>query len=202
LKIAIATRNPGKAREIEALVSKVGVELTSLLDLGLSQVEETGSTFEENAVLKAKALAKQTGLWALADDSGLEVDALGGAPGVRSARFAGDGAGDDENNRKLLDALAAVPQERRGAQFRCVIALASPAQMTWITEGVCRGRIAQAPSGQGGFGYDPLFVPEGFDKTFAEMTPEEKAEVSHRGIALRKMAAVIESLVRARGGCA
>ena len=202
MKIAIATRNPGKAREIEALVSKVGVELTSLLDLGLSQVEETGSTFEENAVLKAKALAKQTGLWALADDSGLEVDALGGAPGVRSARFAGDGAGDDENNRKLLDALAAVPQERRGAQFRCVIALASPAQMTWITEGVCRGRIAQAPSGQGGFGYDPLFVPEGFDKTFAEMTPEEKAEVSHRGIALRKMAAVIESLVRARGGCA
>lgn len=194
MKIAVATGNPGKMKEIRGLVGPIGIEVASLADLGVPQVEETGASFEENALQKASALAEASGLWALADDSGLEVDALSGAPGIYSARYAGADASDEANNWKLLAAMKGVPDSRRGAQFRCVLALVSPDRRTWTTEGVCRGRIAVAPRGSGGFGYDPLFLPDGHGETFAEMRPDVKSSMSHRGIALRKMVSVLASI--------
>ncbi len=193
MQLAIASANPGKLKEFRLLFQPMGVEITSLAELGAPQANETGETFEENARLKAVALAKATGLWALADDSGLEVDALDGEPGVYSARYAGEGASDEANVAKLLDRLAGVPDEKRGAQFRCVLALAAPDGRVWTEEGICRGRIALRPSGNQGFGYDPVFVPQGHVETFAEMSPENKAAMSHRGIAMRRMLATFEA---------
>jgi len=185
VKLILATRNRHKLEEIRTLFDLPGLELSSALDHpDIPDVEEDGKTFEENAVKKALALARATGCWALADDSGLEVDALGGAPGVYSARYAGEPVSYPANNAKLLKALRNTDSRR--AQFRCVIALASPSGRTRTVEGRCEGRIIHETRGAKGFGYDPLFVPDGHSLTFAEMDPAAKNTISHRGRALQK----------------
>lgn len=185
MRLVIASRNRHKVDEFRALLGVPGLVLSGADEWpGAPLVHEDGNTFEENAAKKAVALARATGQWALADDSGLEVEALGGAPGVHSAVFAGEPRDDQANNRKLLDALRGVSNRR--ARFRAVLALASPSGRVETVEGVCEGRIAWEPRGSGGFGYDPLFVPEGYDKTFAEMTPAEKNALSHRGRAVAR----------------
>lgn len=194
MKLVLATSNPGKVREMAQHLAGLGLEVVSLAELGAAQIPETGKTFRENAELKAVAAAKATGLWALAEDSGLEVDALGGAPGVYSARYAGEGADDEENNRKLLRELEGVEWPRRTARFRTVMVLASPRGEVWAVEGACEGIIVHEPRGSGGFGYDPLFWAPELGKTFAEASPEEKDRVSHRGRALRQMIALIRAL--------
>jgi XTP/dITP diphosphohydrolase len=185
MKLLIATRNSHKLEEIRALFAAAGLELASALDFPeLPDVVEDGATLEANAVKKAVSLALATGWWSLADDSGLEVEALGGAPGVYSARYAGEPPDDQANNRKLLAALDG--RTDRSARFRCVIALSTPEGRAQYVEGVCRGGIVTAPRGTAGFGYDPLFVPDGHQRTFAELTADEKNRISHRGRALAK----------------
>jgi len=156
---------------------------------GMPPVEESAGTFSGNALLKARALQKLAppGSWVLADDSGLEVQALGGAPGVHSARYAGTGAKDGANTEKLLRALEIIPDAARTARFVCVLALLGPGGAEKIFEGECRGRIGRTPAGAGGFGYDPVFFPDGFDKTFAELGDDVKNKISHRATALRKL---------------
>jgi XTP/dITP diphosphohydrolase len=189
LKLVLATANAGKQRELAALLTPHGGELILQGALGIETPEETGTTFEANALLKARHAARQAGLPALADDSGIEVDALGGAPGVYSARYAGAGAGDAANTAKLLEALRDVPAAARGARYRCVIvrvrSASDPAPL--IATGSWEGRIADAPRGTGGFGYDPVFVPAGETLTAAEMSAAEKNAVSHRARALRAL---------------
>ncbi|EKP94912.1 XTP/dITP diphosphatase [Thermaerobacter subterraneus] len=189
-RLVLATHNPGKVRELEELLeaAKLPVQVLTLDQVGPVRLpEETGSTFLENARLKAEAVARQAGLPALADDSGLCVDALGGRPGVHSARFAGPGATDAANNARLLAELAGVPPARRTARFRCVVVLALPGgRWTWA-EGEAPGRILEAPRGQGGFGYDPLFYSDELGMTFAEAGAEAKNRVSHRSRALRAL---------------
>ena len=191
-RILLGTKNARKLAELRDILARAKVDVTVVpLDEvrgDLAAPEETGTTFEENAKLKALHYARKTGLVALADDSGLEVDALGGAPGVHSARFAGEDATDEENNRKLLAALEGVPEVMRTARFRCVIALADPDGVALTTSGTVEGRILEEPSGEGGFGYDPLFFHEPFACTFAEVDAARKADVSHRGQALRRLA--------------
>lgn len=183
--LVVATRNKKKLRELAALLADLPVQVVDLGAFpGAPEVEETGATFAENARLKAVAAARYTGHWAVADDSGLEVDALDGRPGVWSARFAGPGATDDDNNKLLLKLLEGVPPRRRRARFRCAIAIASPEGETWVDEGVCEGVITDGPRGEGGFGYDPLFLVPELDRTFAELPPEEKNRISHRARAL------------------
>lgn len=191
-RVVLATGNPGKRRELAALLEPLGMEVVTQTDLGVPEAEEIGLTFVENALLKARNAARHTGLPAVADDSGLEVDALGGDPGIYSSRYAG-ASGDDAdaaNNAKLLAALEGVPPERRGAGFRAVVVFLrhadDPAPL--IAEGVWRGRIAAAPSGDGGFGYDPLFELPQRGCTSAELDPAEKNRLSHRGQALQKLA--------------
>lgn len=185
-KVVFASRNRGKAKELAALVADAGIELLSLADLpGAPEVVEDGATFEENAARKARAIAAWSGLPAVADDSGLEVDAIGGAPGVRSARFAGDGATDAENNAKLLRMMANVPPERRTARFVSVIAVATPDGKVSTVRGTCEGIIGREPRGAGGFGYDPLFIVPECGLTFAEMDLATKNRISHRGRAFR-----------------
>ena len=192
--LLFATHNPNKVREIREILASYGLDgfrVLSLSDIGYTaDIPETGETFAENAWLKADAIAKP-GIYVAADDSGLEVDALDGAPGVYSARYAGVEQDDAANNKKLLSALADVPEQRRTARFTCVVALQTPEGERHIFRGECRGHIAQKAMGQGGFGYDPLFVPEGADRCFALYTPEEKNAVSHRGQAIRAMAAFV-----------
>lgn len=182
--IVLASGNPGKLEELRALLGP-SVTVRSALQLGVALPEETGTTFEENAILKARAVAEVTGLMAIADDSGLEVDALQGAPGVYSARYAGADADDDRNTAKLLMELHDVADSDRTARFRSVIAMAfSPGEII-TTSGSCEGRIIREKRGDGGFGYDPVFLlPEG--RTMAELGPEEKNAVSHRGHAMRE----------------
>lgn len=192
-RVVLASGNAGKLREISALLAGVGIELVSQSSLAVKEAEETGFTFVENAILKARNAAQHTGLAALADDSGLEVDALDGAPGIYSARYAGTHARDTDNVAKLLRALEGVPPEQRGARFRCVLAYLrhahDPAPL--ICEGVWEGRILDAPRGENGFGYDPVFrVPER-KCSAAELPPEEKNRLSHRGQALQKLAAAL-----------
>ncbi len=183
MDLLISTRNPHKLEEIRAIL---GDQPLNLLDLNAfpdaPDVVEDGVTFEANAVKKAVTLARLTGLWTLADDSGLEVDALNGAPGVYSARYAGEPADYARNNAKLLAELART--ERRTARFRCVLALAAPDGRVATVEGRCAGRITHSARGASGFGYDPLFVPDGFDRTFAELEPGDKNRISHRAQAL------------------
>lgn len=182
--LLVATRNRHKLDEIRALLGLAAETLTSGLDYpDFDDVEEDGDTFEANAVKKARVWAERTGAWCLADDSGLEVDALEGAPGVYSARYAGEPADYAANNRKLLAALDGVTDRR--ARFRCVMALADPKGHVQTVEGRCEGRIAEAERGTEGFGYDPLFIPEGHTLTFAELPPQTKNSLSHRGHALR-----------------
>jgi len=192
MRIAVATRNREKLKEIRRLFEgpelEQNIELPSLEDFpGAPEVEETGNTFEENSVKKALSLMDFTGLPAIADDSGLEVHALKGAPGVRSARYAGERATDKDNVEKLLREMARIPDEKRGARFICVIALAYPDGRLMTFAGTVEGKIGKEPKGKGGFGYDPVFYPEGYERTFAEMTPAEKDALSHRAEALRKL---------------
>jgi XTP/dITP diphosphohydrolase len=183
MKLLIATRNPHKLDEIREILKVPGLELICLADFPEThEVEEDAETFEGNAVKKAREMAAATGLWTLADDSGLEVDALGGVPGVRSARYAGEPVSYAANNALLLRELRG--QGNRRARFRCVVALAVPGECVRTVEGRCEGRIAAAPRGSSGFGYDPLFIPDGHDRTFAEMPAALKNRMSHRAAAL------------------
>jgi len=178
----VATRNLGKLREIAAILRALPLTVRGLEEFPeVRAVEETGSTFEENACLKASAVARATGLLTLADDSGLAVDALSGRPGVLSARYAGEGAGDEALCRKVLAELAGVPGERRQARFGCVVAAARPSGIIWTVEGTCSGYITEEMRGAGGFGYDPIFYYPPLGRTFAELTPAQKNAVSHRG---------------------
>lgn len=189
LEFVIASSNKHKIVEIQELLSKNNIKLITLEDLGLDHldIEETGTTFEENAMIKAKAIMDLTGKIAIADDSGLMVDALDGAPGVYSARYAGEDSDDHKNNKLLKQNLMSVGFEDRGARFVSVIALAFPDGREGYYKGICEGIIGFNEIGENGFGYDPLFIPDGFDKTFAQLTAEEKNKISHRSRALRVM---------------
>ncbi len=194
MKLYLASSNAHKVEEIRRMAAAGGlpVEVLPASDAGgMPEVEETEPDFAGNARLKALALREKVppDAWVLADDSGFEVEALGGAPGVRSARYAGEGAGDADNRRKLLREMAGVPDERRGGRFVCVLALAGPDGGLRVFEGTCPGRVAGEERGGGGFGYDPVFVPEGFDQTFAELSSATKDRHSHRSAALRELAA-------------
>ena len=186
-RLVLATNNRGKVRELRHLLPD-WVDVLTAGEAGITLPEETGRTFSENALLKARAAVAQSSLIAMADDSGLEVDALDGRPGVRSARFAGEHADDDANNRLLLELLSDVPPDRRSARFRSVVAVVTPEGEEHIAEGTIEGTILDVPRGTGGFGYDPLFVPVGETRTMAELTMEEKNAVSHRGKAYRAAA--------------
>lgn len=188
-KIVMATGNPGKIRELARLLDSLGVEIVAQSELGVSDADETGATFEENSLIKARHAADATGLPAIADDSGLSVDALGGAPGVYSARYAGD-AGDAANNEKLLDALDGIAD--RGAAFRCVATYVAPGEEPLVASGEWRGEILRAPRGDGGFGYDPLFFVPECGCSSAELAPQEKNRRSHRGQALRQLVRMIQ----------
>lgn len=186
--IVIATRNSGKAKEFAALFAKEGYQIKTLLDYpDLPDVEETGMTFEENARLKAETIAQLLQQPVLADDSGLVVDALNGMPGIFSARFAGERKSDAANNAKLLHELTNVPDEQRTAHFHCTLVFAAPQKESLVVEADWDGRIARIPQGDNGFGYDPLFIVPGYDKTSAELTSEEKNKISHRGMAVKEL---------------
>ena len=195
-ELLIATRNPGKLTEIQPLLSGLPVVFRSLLDFPhTTEVEETGATFAENASLKAMAYAAQTGAWALSDDSGLEVDALGGAPGIFSARYAGERATDAERIQLLLSELARTGNAERRARFVCAVSISDPTgRILNVSTGLCEGRIGDAPKGEKGFGYDPLFLPDGFEQTFGELSSEIKQQISHRARALAKTRAFLLKL--------
>ena len=201
MKLILATRNQHKIEEIKKILSENDgagqkLEILTLRDFpDMPEVEETGKTMKENAILKAVAVYNATGIPALADDSGLEVDALNGAPGVVSARFAGPGCTYKDNNVKLLGLLKGTPEDKRGATFRCVVALALSQDDIRIVEGKVRGIIIDKEIGKKGFGYDPVFYHPESGKTFAELTQEEKNRVSHRGIAFRKAKELIKRLM-------
>jgi XTP/dITP diphosphohydrolase len=193
VKVVLATRNRGKLREIEPLLAGLGLELHTIDELGPAvALREDADTFEGNALAKARQAAAATGLPAIADDSGLEVDALGGAPGVYSARYAGPASDDTRNNAKLIDALRDVPAEHRRARFRCVAAFVDPARAIELWRaGACEGEILRAPRGEGGFGYDPLFFLPALGRTMAELPIPEKNRLSHRAAAFRALAAAL-----------
>jgi XTP/dITP diphosphohydrolase len=196
-EIVVATANPGKLREVRESLGDMGLQILSLTDFPpLPPVKEDGRTFRENALKKARATARHSGILTIADDSGLEVDYLRGEPGVRSARFAGEGASDADNNRKLLQHLEGVPFAQRGAVFRCVIAVVDPqGREAWV-EGTCRGVIGEQKSGALGFGYDPLFIIPELGKTLAELPLEEKNRISHRGKALAALKEVLKAFLK------
>jgi XTP/dITP diphosphohydrolase len=190
--LVIATKNPGKVREFRALLSDLPLELRGAEEM--PEVEETGTTFAANAELKARAAAAWAGGWALADDSGLEVDALGGAPGVHSNRFAGPGTDETQRNQRLVQLLEGVPPERRTARYRAVIAVAAPDGRVWLSEGACEGLIIDTPRGEHGFGYDPHFYLPEYGMTMAELDPAVKNRISHRGRALAEARKILERL--------
>ncbi len=194
--IVLATTNQGKAKEFAALLQGLSVEIETLKDYPeIGDIVEDGQTFKENALIKARTVAKATGKLAVADDSGLMVDALDGAPGIYSARFAGEDKNDAKNTAKLLALLQDTPQEERGAQFCCAIAIVLPDGREYTTEGICRGEIAFAPAGDGGFGYDPVFLVPQWGKTFAELTMSEKNAISHRGKANAQALVILRELI-------
>jgi len=196
-KLLIATRNHKKSKELQEILAGSGIQVLTLDDIaGMPEIVEDGQSFEENATKKAAVIAKLSGYTTLADDSGLEVDALNGAPGIYSARFAGENATDEENNQKLLKLLEDVAEPDRRARFVCVIAICQPDGTVRTVRGTCEGKIIFEPGGQGGFGYDPLFVPEGYSKTFAELSAEEKHRISHRGKALHAARPLLEEMVK------
>jgi XTP/dITP diphosphohydrolase len=207
-RLLLATSSANKLRELRAILAGVPVELVNLREAGAGtppEIEETGHTFLDNARLKARAYAAWSGMAAVADDSGLEVDALGGGPGVRSARYAREDATDQENLEKLLRDLDGVPPERRGARYRCAAVLAEPPGVApdwreWHTEAAWEGRIIDAPRGSNGFGYDPVFLPDGWDRTSAEVDAATKDAASHRGRAFRALRPAIEAWVAGRAG--
>lgn len=199
--LLVATRNEGKLEEFRRILGDLGLTIVGSAELALPEVVEDGATFEENATKKAREAAAASGLMTLADDSGLEVDALFGAPGVQSARYSG-GAGSVANVRKLLIALESTPDAARTARFRCVLALADPAgplgAEVLLADGRCEGTIARAPRGEGGFGYDPVFVPNGGAATMSELRADEKDAISHRGRACAAMRAPLVEYLRRR----
>ena len=199
IDLLVATTNPGKFAEVQAFLEKLPLRIISLRDLANPPtVIEDGETFEANALKKARSLAQFSGLLTLADDSGIEVDALGSAPGIFSARYCGEEGNDEKNNQKLLAELADVPDEQRTGRFVCALALCAPtsdSNKEWTIRESCEGRIAFSLVGNNGFGYDPLFFYPPFCKTFGEIDRTTKATVSHRGKALKKLAALLPSLV-------
>ncbi|HVE75369.1 MAG TPA: XTP/dITP diphosphatase [Actinomycetota bacterium] len=189
LEIVVSSRNKAKVAEVIEILSNLPVKLLTTEDVGdWGEIDEPGETFLENALIKARAVAAITGKPSLADDSGLEVDALGGQPGVHSARFAGPHATDEENNAKLMKMMEGKPREKRNARYKCVVALVMPDGSEIAGIGSCEGTIGEDPRGSGGFGYDPYFVPLEESRTMAELSPEEKHAISHRGKALRGLA--------------
>jgi XTP/dITP diphosphohydrolase len=199
MRIVLATGNAKKRAEIESILGGLDVELVPMTELGLVGPEEDGATFEANALLKARAIVEAVGEPAIADDSGLEVDALDGAPGVRSARYAGPDAGDDDNNRKLMAALREVPTEERTARFVCAAAFVAPGGVERVVRGTMEGRLTDAPRGERGVGYDPYFVADGEQRTNAELSPQEKDARSHRGAAFRELRPDVEAWARTAG---
>ena len=198
-EIVISSRNKEKKRELKALLKGLGIKVLDLNDFpGAPEVKETGKTFEANARLKALKIAKYTKRLTLADDSGLAVKALAGRPGVRSARFAGDKAAYEDNNRKLLKLLKDVPGNKRGAKFVSAVAIAGPKGVAGVVRGECSGRITFSPKGTNGFGYDPVFFSPKFGKTFAELSASQKNSISHRGCALKKARTIILRFRRSR----
>jgi XTP/dITP diphosphohydrolase len=196
-KLLVATHNLGKVREYGQLLAGLPLDVTYLDAEGITQeVEEIGQTFAENAVLKATVYAQTSGLWTWADDSGLEVDALDGAPGIYSARYGGPGLNDADRYRRLLDALTGVAWERRPARFRCVVALATPGGDVQTADGVCEGIIAFGPAGDNGFGYDPVFYLPDRGLTMAQLPEEEKHVISHRGRAARAAVKLLEAMLQ------
>ncbi|WP_156291217.1 XTP/dITP diphosphatase [Oceanobacillus salinisoli] len=195
-RIVIATKNSGKAKEFKAFFSEKNMEAVSLLDIekDLPDVEETGETFEENAELKAEEISRILGIPVLSDDSGLVIDALGGRPGIYSARYAGEDKDDRANINKVLQELEGIPEHQRTARFVCVLAVSRPGEETIFKKGYCEGLIASTPSGDYGFGYDPIFIPKGYKKTMAELGPEEKNRISHRKNAMVELEDWIDSL--------
>jgi XTP/dITP diphosphohydrolase len=201
MDIVLATRNEKKIEEIKKIFStmKIPVHLRTLDDFpDYQEVREDGRTFEENAIKKALHISRNTGMIAIADDSGLEVDALNGAPGILSARYAGESADDRANIEKLLNEMRHVPSEKRGARFVCCIAIAFPEGDVKTFYGYIKGKIGTEPKGENGFGYDPIFYPEGHDRTFAEMSDTEKNAISHRARALKELE---KYLLEKRGDC-
>ncbi|NMB19997.1 MAG: XTP/dITP diphosphatase [Firmicutes bacterium] len=193
MRLLVASHNEHKIREIKELTAHLDLEVVGLSEAGdYPPVIEDGDTFQANARKKAVEIANLSGQLVLADDSGLEVDVLEGAPGVHSARFAGEPASDQKNNALLLEKLRDYPLEQRGAAFRCVMALAMPYGPVWLTEGVCRGVILYEARGEGGFGYDPLFYVPEYEETFAELGSQVKNRISHRYLAMQEMLEVIE----------
>jgi XTP/dITP diphosphohydrolase len=193
VELLVATRNAGKVREIRKALSGLGVRILSLHDFrDVPEMEEDGKSFAENALKKARFYSKAYGRLTLSDDSGLEVDFLRGAPGIYSARFAGEKASDRENNLKLLRRMEGVSLSKRGARFKCVIAIVSPDGREAVVEGECGGRVGLKEVGKKGFGYDPLFIFPRLRKTMAQLNLEEKNEISHRGKALRKLRKIID----------
>jgi len=187
-KIVVATRNPGKLAEIRAIMREMPIDWRSLEDFPQApEAGETSDSYLENAREKARLIAEHSGSWVLADDSGLEVEALNGLPGVRSARYAGEAATDQENNGKLLQAMQGLPRKSRRAQFRCVLVLLSPEGREWTSEGILEGEIAELPAGDRGFGYDPVFFLPERGRTLAQLEASEKNSLSHRRQALRAM---------------
>ena len=194
-RLVIATRNNDKVRELKALLADMDVEIIALADYpDAPHVIEDGATLEQNAVKKVTSAFSFTKEASIADDSGLEVDALGGKPGVFSSRFAGDDATYEDNNKKLLRLLRAIPPHKRGARFRCCVAIASPDGKVEVVEGRCSGKIADAPRGKKGFGYDPLFIIPRYNKTFAELSPGLKNRISHRAKAMARAKKVLKGM--------
>lgn len=191
--IIAASKNQHKITEIDAITSELGLHVISRDEAGVPdvEIEEDGMTFEENSYKKANEIMKISGSIAIADDSGLEVECLDGAPGVYSARFAGDECSDKKNNEKLLSLLEAVPYKERRARFVSVITMVYPDGETLVARGECYGHILTEPAGENGFGYDPLFVPDGYQRTFAQLDPEEKNQISHRALALKRLKALL-----------
>ena len=197
--LVLATRNQGKKRELMSLLADLPFKILSLDDFPEApEVVEDGPTFRANAVKKAVEIAQCTGRLVMADDSGIEVDALGGQPGVRSARFASENATDRQNNKKLLEQMRLIPDERRGASYRCAIAIAGPEGLVDVVEGSCEGRIGWEEKGFNGFGYDPLFVRLDYNKTFAELDPSIKNRISHRARALERAKLILEKIISSR----
>jgi XTP/dITP diphosphohydrolase len=195
MKIILATKNLGKIRELQELLVDEGIKVLSLLDIpDWEDVEENGVTFAENAAIKAREAARKTGLITLADDSGLEVDALGGAPGIFSARYAGEPTNDERNTDKVLELLGTIPQNKRTARFRCALVVVTPDGEEYLTEGIVEGQILTERRGTDGFGYDPVFYLPEFGKTMAEINLAEKNKISHRAQAFRKVIPILRTL--------
>lgn len=197
--VVLGTSNQGKLAEFQTLLGDLEIQVLTLADYpGLGEIVEDGQSFQENALIKARAVARYTQKLAMADDSGLMVDYLAGAPGIYSARFAGEARNDQQNNQKLLQLMEGVPESERGAQFCCAIAIVSPDGYEAVAQGICSGIITTKARGEGGFGYDPLFWVASYAKTFAELTMTEKNVISHRGRAHEKARIILEKIFEGR----